>query len=139
MAPAPPSARTSASWSSIYNPSLDHYFITAEPAEAAMLDAGVIVPGWPRTGFAFKVRPRRRRARARRCRFFGTPGIGPNSHFFTIDADECAMVKANPFWTYEGIAFNADRPVDATTARPIAFRCCACTTTAWAGRPTTAT
>ena len=31
------------------------YFFTAEPAEAAMLDAGIIVPGWQRTGFAFKV------------------------------------------------------------------------------------
>ena len=28
------------------NDALDHYFITAEPAEAAMLDAGVVVPGW---------------------------------------------------------------------------------------------
>ena len=34
-----------------YNPSLDHYFVTAEPAEAAMLDAGVVVPGWLRTGY----------------------------------------------------------------------------------------
>jgi serine protease len=41
------------------------------------------------------------------CRFFGTPGIGPNSHFYTTDAAECAKVKADRFWTYEGIAFNA--------------------------------
>ena len=96
-----------------YNPSLDHYFFTAEPAEAAMLDAGIIVPGWARTGFDFKVHPAGDARGLIACRFFGTPGIGPNSHFFTIDADECAKVKVNPFWMYENIAFNGDSPVNA--------------------------
>jgi predicted dienelactone hydrolase len=96
-----------------YNASLNHYFFTAEPAEAAMLDAGIVVPGWTRTGFNFKVRPAGDPRGLIACRFFGTPGIGPDSHFFTINADECAKVKANPFWTYEGIAFNADAPVNA--------------------------
>jgi predicted dienelactone hydrolase len=94
-----------------YNPSLDHYFFTAEPAEAAMLDAGIIVPGWLRTGFDFKVYPAFDARGLPACRFFGTPGIGPNSHFFTIDADECTKVKANPFWMFEGIAFNSDIPM----------------------------
>lgn len=94
-----------------YNGSLGHYFLTAEPAEAAMLDAGVVVPGWTRTGFNFKVRPAGDARGLPACRFFGTPGIGPNSHFYTIDAAECAKVKANPFWTFESIAFNADAPV----------------------------
>ena len=39
------------------------------------------------------------------CRFFGTPGEGPNSHFYTADAAECALVKQNPLWTFEAIAF----------------------------------
>ena len=110
VAPLPPNAdqRIAIEY---YNAALNHYFITAEPAEAAMLDAGIVVPGWRRTGFDFKVHavdsPNGRSA----CRFFGTPGIGPSSHFFTIDAAECAKVKANPFWTYEGLAFNADAPV----------------------------
>jgi predicted dienelactone hydrolase len=99
-----------------YNPSLDHYFITAEPAEAAMLDAGIIVPGWQRTGYNFKVRPAGDPRGLFACRFFGTPGIGPNSHFFTIDHAECDKVKANPFWTYEGIAFNSEAPVNADCA-----------------------
>ena len=52
VAPAGPAAdeRTAIEF---YNASLDHYFVTAEPAEAAMLDAGVVVPGWRRTGYAF--------------------------------------------------------------------------------------
>jgi predicted dienelactone hydrolase len=93
-----------------YTAVLDHYFITAEPAEAAMLDAGILVPGWRRTGLDFKVRPAGDARGLAACRFFGTPGIGPNSHFFTIDADECAKVRANPFWTFEGLAFNAEAP-----------------------------
>ena len=32
-----------------YNADLDHYFITANPAEAAALDSGVL-KGWTRTG-----------------------------------------------------------------------------------------
>jgi len=99
-----------------YNPSLMHFFITAEPAEAAMLDAGVVVPGWVRTGYDFKVRPPGDPRGAAACRFFGTPGIGPNSHFFTIDAAECAKVKNDPFWTYESLAFNADLPINAECA-----------------------
>ena len=44
------------------------------------------------------------------CRFYGTPGKGPNSHFYTIDVGECAAVKNDPGWTYEGIAFHAHAP-----------------------------
>ncbi len=94
-----------------YNNALDHFFITAEPAEAAMLDAGIIVPGWLRTHYEFKFRPPGAAVGLSACRFFGTPPLGPNSHFFTIDAAECAQVKANPLWTYEGLAFTADPPV----------------------------
>jgi len=105
--PAAPDERLAVEY---YNLALDHYFFTAEPAEAAMLDAGVIVPGWARTHYDFKVRPAGDPRGLHGCRFFGTPGIGPNSHFFTINQDECQIVKANPFWTYEGLPFNADAP-----------------------------
>lgn len=90
-----------------YNPSLDHYFLTAEPAEIAMLDQGIVVPGWQRTGFEFKSWAPGSSSGTAACRFFGTPGRGPNSHFFTIDANECTIVKANPDWTFEGFAFQA--------------------------------
>lgn len=93
-----------------YNASLDHYFMTAEPAEAAMLDEGVIVPGWRRTGYVFKVDARDSTAGLPACRFFGTPGVGPDSHFFTILANECDIVKNNPLWMFEGIAFRVDIP-----------------------------
>jgi predicted dienelactone hydrolase len=92
------------------NDSLNHYFITAEPAESALLDAGVIVPGWQRTGFNFKAWARDDPRGVPACRFFGTPGVGPNSHFYTISDYECWLTKANPYWLYEGIAFNAEPP-----------------------------
>ncbi|MEO6567094.1 MAG: hypothetical protein ABIO63_13805 [Casimicrobiaceae bacterium] len=94
-----------------HNDALDHYFITAEGAEAAMLDAGVVVPGWSRTKFNFKVRPAGDARGLAACRFFGTPGIGPNSHFYTIDAAECAKVRNDRLWTFESLAFNADVPM----------------------------
>jgi predicted dienelactone hydrolase len=93
-----------------YAGALDHYFLTAEPAEAALLDAGVVVPGWQRTGYDFKARPPGDARGAPACRFFGTPGIGPDSHFYTIDANECAVVRASPYWTFESIAFSAEAP-----------------------------
>ena len=92
------------------NDALDHYFVTGEPAEAAMLDTGVLVPGWRRTGFEFKAWARESGNGLPNCRFFGTPGRGPNSHFYTIDAAECAKVKANPDWTFEEIVFAAGLP-----------------------------
>ena len=90
-----------------YNASLNHYFMTAYPEEAAMLDAGVLVPGWKRTGveFAAYAAAGDNINAVPVCRFFGTPGIGPNSHFYTANADECALVKQNPKWTFEAVAF----------------------------------
>jgi serine protease len=35
------------------------------------------------------------------CRFYGTPGVGPNSHFYTIDPAECAAVQRDPGWRLE--------------------------------------
>ena len=86
---------------------LNHYFITADAPEAAMLDEGIQVPGWKRTGYAFKSWSPADTVGDEACRFFGTPGVGPSSHFYTIDAVECALVKADPAWTYEAIAFRA--------------------------------
>ena len=106
--PAPPDADVV----EFFYPPLDSYFLTASPAEAAYLDAGGAASGWKRTGFHF-------RAWAAEdadgdavpvCRFTGTPNIGPDSHFFTGDATECSLVRANPYWYYEGIAFRALLP-----------------------------
>ena len=110
MAPTPVKSTAEAIVVEYDNTTLGHFFLTAEPAEAAMLDAGILVPGWQRTHYEFKLRPAGSAIGLSACRFFGTQPFGPNSHFFTIDHDECSKVKALPLWTYEGLAFNADPP-----------------------------
>ena len=88
-----------------YNAKINHYFVTAYPEEAAALDAGTNVKGWTRTGGQFTVFTEPADGLQAVCRFFGTPGVGPNSHFYTADAAECAKVKTLPAWTFEGVAF----------------------------------
>jgi hypothetical protein len=93
-----------------YNTNLNHYFMTAEQAEVDAILAGAAGPGWALTGKTFKAYPSVANGRLDAvpvCRFYGTPGKGPNSHFYTADPAECAAVKLDPGWTYEGIAFYA--------------------------------
>src|ERR1700693_1442429 len=98
-----------------YNASLGHYFMTAFPPEAAILDAGIIVPGLVRTGVTWTAWASATDSPTAVpvCRFFGTPGVGPNSHFYTADPVECALVKQNPGWTFEAIAFFIEVPQNA--------------------------
>lgn len=88
-----------------YNTTLRHYFVTASSDEANGIDNGAAGPGWVRTGFSFNV-AEAVAGTVPVCRFYGTPGVGPNSHFYTADAGECALVKTDPGWSYEGIAFH---------------------------------
>ena len=101
-----------------YNATLKHYFVTAFADEAAALDAGQPVAGWVRTGVAWNAWKAAGESASAVpvCRFFGTPGVGPNSHFYTADAAECAKVKGNPDWTYEAIAFHVEVPQGAQCA-----------------------
>ena len=106
-----------------YHSGLRHYFVTADAQEAAMLDAGNVVKGFVRTGGQFTVYTDAGPDRSPVYRFFGTPGKGPNSHFFTADANEYALVTQNPGWTFEEVAFYV--PV------PAAGLCPASTTPVW--------
>jgi len=79
-----------------YNPDLDNFFITADPVEQAFVDTGA-VGRWQRTGNSFAAG-----GPSQVCRFGGNSNInpatgtfyGPNSHFYTADANECAGLKA---------------------------------------------
>jgi len=90
-----------------YNSDLKHYFMTSDPLEAVGIDQGAAGPGWSRTGYSIKAYSRINppSGTSAVCRFYGTPGKGPNSHFFTASAGECAIVKQDPGWFYEGIPF----------------------------------
>jgi hypothetical protein len=96
-----------------YNASLGHYFMTADAHEAMSIEAGAAGPGWSRTQKSFKVFPDAGHAPMNAlpvCRFYGTPGLGPNSHFYTLDPVECAAVKQDPGWTFEGVVFYMLKP-----------------------------
>lgn len=92
----------------------DHYFYTVDPLEIAGLDSGGGAKGWTRTGKSFRVLVNpgcpidRRESIA--YRFFGKPGVGPGSHFFTIDREECRNVDRSGAWLYEGSPFWATPP-----------------------------
>ncbi len=98
-----------------YNTILGHYFMAAGPGEVDGIDHGAAGPGWERTGESFKAwltMPADAFTLAVPvCRFYGTPAGGPNSHFFTASASECATVKGAGGWYYEGVGFYI-RPVD---------------------------
>jgi len=88
------------------------YFITADGGEIALLDGGGLGPDWSRTGMAFRAWPLDTpQADAMPvCRFFGTPGFGPNSHFYSAYANECAIVRTDAHWIEEGATFRARLP-----------------------------
>ena len=71
-----------------FHPVLDHYFITADPVEQAAVDSGA-AGAWQRTGNTFRTG-----GPSQVCRFYGSLSPGPNSHFYTADAAECAALKA---------------------------------------------
>ncbi|MFO1323438.1 MAG: hypothetical protein U1F15_05175 [Burkholderiales bacterium] len=114
-----------------YNAGLKHFFITADPAEIAVLDGGALGGAWKRTGQSFGAWATSSRPAdsVPVCRFFGTDQyrangtrIGPNSHFYTADPAECAFVKtawqsvaadgkSYPAWTHESDPFALKLPV----------------------------
>ena len=79
-----------------------HYFVTASPDEIAALDAGVF-QGWSRTGQTFQVWTAAAAGRVGVCRFFTVAFAPKSSHFYTPYANECAIVRTNPVWQYEGV------------------------------------
>ena len=98
-----------------YNTNLDHFFITADASEAAAIDNGSAGPGWSRTGYNFKSG-----GNTAVCRFYGSQSPGPNSHFYTVDASECAYLKqlqastpdTEKRWNFESLDFDSTPPLN---------------------------
>ena len=87
-----------------------HYFVTALPKEIAALDAGVFF-GWSRTGLSFDVLAVDEASSANVCRFWsGQTFVTKSSHFYTPFDWECAIVKRNRDWVYEGLVFSMMLP-----------------------------
>ena len=91
-----------------YNANLDHYFVTASKSEIAALEGGAFGGAWTPTGQTMKVG-----GAVAVCRFYGMPPKGPDSHFFTANAAECAKVMGDyQAWTFENHAFAITLPVN---------------------------
>lgn len=116
FAAAFPSVNTPTSAVEYYNVHTGHYFITANGLEKQGIEAGNAGPGWVRTGYGFGVYslPLVSTGCPGGCgepvrRFYGP---SPNSHFFTINRQEAAILEQpGTGWIPEGEAFNA-KPLD---------------------------
>jgi serine protease len=97
-----------------YDAALDHYFVTADAAEIALLDGGT---RWQRTGHVFYgwsnpalappgIAPRSV------CRFHAGPEVQIDSWYFTADPARCAFVAAQggPWALQTGAAFWIEVP-----------------------------
>lgn len=91
-----------------YHRAMNHYFVSADLDEIAGLDAGVF-QGWSRTGEGFRVAEATSPGNAPTCRFFTVSG-SMSTHFYTPYANECDLLKADPAWIYEKIAFGLAVP-----------------------------
>ena len=77
-----------------YRSDLDHYFITADPAEAAWIDAN-LGGIFKRTGLYFYawLDPSKAPADAQSvCRFYASATVLINSHYYSASFDECLTV-----------------------------------------------
>jgi uncharacterized delta-60 repeat protein len=115
-----------------YAPTLNHYFISANAEEVGALKANA-ASGWRATGETFGAFPRSGAPATSFpvCRFYGDFTLGPNSHFYTANREECEGLKglqkprpyAVPQWNFEEIAFHAGVPVNGAcdAATPVAI------------------
>jgi hypothetical protein len=87
-----------------YYAEFNSYFVTALADEIVKLDNGTFV-GWARTGLQFKVHTLGTPGSLTVCRFYSVAFGLKSAHFYTPAADECARVKTNPDWIFEGEVF----------------------------------
>jgi hypothetical protein len=90
-----------------FNTFTGHYVLLSDVAEIAGVDAGAAGHGWKRTGYMFSARDEAFYP-ANVCRFYAP---GPNSHFFTLNAQECEFLKTRDTgWYYEKLDFSVEGP-----------------------------
>jgi predicted dienelactone hydrolase len=99
-----------------YNTNLNHSFMTPYQSEVNSILTGSAGPGWVPTEIDFNAWADGSATGVPMCRFYGTRGRGPNSHFFTADAGECAQVRLDPGWTFEGLTMRVQVPLGGVCA-----------------------
>jgi hypothetical protein len=119
---APARAQTTIPVIEYYHAVFDHYFMTGIADEITKLDNGTFA-GWARTGQQFLAYPLGTVGTVPTCRFFSTAFGSKSSHFYTPNAAECTVVKANHAWQFEAEVFGVASPSAAgacvTGTRPL--------------------
>lgn len=87
-----------------FNTTSNKYFISANPADWALLDQYASI-GWKRTGVTFSAFTQGQDASAKPVYRFFAPAVG--SHFFTISEADRALLSNTAGFTYEGVAWYA--------------------------------
>lgn len=77
-----------------YHAGFDHYFVTHIANEIVLLDAGVVIRGWVRTGQSFSVYAVAGAGTSPVCRFYIPPTKG-DSHFYGRGTAECDATGVN--------------------------------------------
>jgi len=106
---APPPSPTTVTLVEYYHAAFDHYFVTHLQDEIIKLDSGTFA-GWARTGRSFRAWSAPAAGTSPVCRFFSETFTPKSSHFYTSFSSECATVKQNADWTFEGEVFHVALP-----------------------------
>lgn len=86
-----------------YHSGFNHYFLTADAYEIAALDSGQF-SGWSRTGQVIRVIAPTGLVAGDSpvCRFYGRPEAGLDTHVYTANETECAILASQPaVWIFE--------------------------------------
>jgi hypothetical protein len=115
-----PNAGSELTVQELYDPTINHYYVTGDDAEANMLTTSPYTT-WAYTGNGFKAWPAPPSDASivvsPVCRFDQAAHPGPGSAFITSSASECSMLMSNRSWKYYGTAFYV-QPVDANLRCP---------------------
>ena len=84
------------------------YFYAVRAEDKTLLDS---LPVWQRTGKGFKSG-----GYVSACRYYGGKNGGPNTHFYSADDKECALLKTIPQLSYEGQTFAVNMPLPGVNA-----------------------
>ena len=98
-----------------YSASAKKYFMTGRPDEIAALDA--LPTLWARTGLRMATFRTDAPLGTSMCRFWANDGASINTHFYSTNAGDCALLKAQTWARDEGIAMRA-QDLSATATCP---------------------
>jgi YVTN family beta-propeller protein len=116
IAAEPTTANDTAIVTEFYSKVFGRYFNTADGIETRLLGDGVFGDDWHRTMEFWRAWKYGTPDRVPMCRLVSFDG-GNVSHLYTTDASQCAELKANGGWRYEGTSYYVATPDTAGSCR----------------------